>query len=330
MAVNIKCFFFFKLNILKEAKIQSLTSSPVNFCRTKMADKKSKNPSSNRIPPNKLHTVKPELVTPSQLVKFDPHQITHVNSPDKPSSSRMVSLGKPVQQSPSFAKALTSDYDPFAKQIVASTPTTHVKSKYAKTSHFLPLYDEKLLHIEFLHRNITNPLTLIKYYYPTNPHDGTQQHFAPPDQYKTIQFYQNILQQEGSIVIKTTIYDKFSIERKVLYHKIEIIKFTSLRQWGTYPFILKPLQGHPIKYSYYDYIDAWFKILLHQNNNMSHSWFLAWHKEYNFIKSKCQPPMWFLKWWSKHGSQAEIIPDVLQVTEKVLGGPELSKHTQIK
>ena len=158
-----------------------------------MADKKSKNPSSNKIPPNKLHTVKPELVTPSQLVKFDPHQITHVNSPDKPSSSRMLSLSKPVQQSPSFAKALTSNYDPFAKQIVASTPTTHVKSKYAKTSPFLPLYDEKLLHIEFLHRNITDPLTLIKYYYPTNPHDGTQQHFAPPDQYKTIQFYQNIL-----------------------------------------------------------------------------------------------------------------------------------------
>ena len=85
----------------------------------------------------------------------------------------MVSLDKPVQI-PSFAKALSSDYDPFAKQIVASTPVAPIKSKYAKTSPFLPLYDEKLLHIEFHHKNIINPLTLIKYYYPTNPHDGFQ------------------------------------------------------------------------------------------------------------------------------------------------------------
>jgi hypothetical protein len=97
-----------------------------------MADKKSKKASFSSIPPNKLPSVKPELVTCSQLVKFDPHQITPVNSPDKPSSSRMVSLGKPVQ-SLSFAKALTSDYDPFAKQKVASTPAAPFKTKYAKS-----------------------------------------------------------------------------------------------------------------------------------------------------------------------------------------------------
>ena len=96
-------FFILKLNILKEAKTQSLTSSPVNFCRIKMADKKPKKASSSRIPLDKLLTVKPELVTPSQLVKFDPHQITLVISPDKLSSPRMVFLGKPVQ-SPSLLK----------------------------------------------------------------------------------------------------------------------------------------------------------------------------------------------------------------------------------
>jgi hypothetical protein len=292
-----------------------------------MADKKSKKSSSSRIPPDKLPSVKPELVTLSQLVKFDPHQITLVNSPDKPSSSKMVSLGKPVQQSQSFAKALTSDYDPFAKQIVASTPAAPVKTKYAKVSPFLPLYDEKLLHIEFHHKNITNPLTLIKYYYPTNPHDGAQQHFYPPDQNKTIQYYQNILQQDGSVEIKT-LYDKYSIERKVLNHKIEIIKFTSLKQWGSHPFLLKPFQGHPIKYLYYDYIDAWSKIVLHQNENMSRLWFIAWHEKYNFAKPECQPPMWFIKWWSKHGSQAEIIPDTLWITKRVHpNDPPLSTHT---
>ncbi len=239
----------------------------------------------------------------------------------------MVPLGKPMQQSPSFAKALTSYYDPFTKQIVPSTPPPPTKPKYAKVSPFFYIYDEKLLHIEFHHENITNPMTLIKYYFPTNPHDGAQQHFAPLDQYKIIQYYQHILQQEGSVII-TTLYDKFSIERKVLNHKIEIVKFTFLKQWGSHPFLLKQLQGHPIKYSYYDYINAWFKILLHQNDNMSHSWFLAWHEKYNFVKLECQPPKWFIKWWSKHGCQAEIIPNTLWVTKPPVKptDPPLSTH----
>ncbi len=103
----------------------------MNFCTTKMANKKSKKASSNKIPPDKLPTVKPELVTRSQLVKFDPHQITLVNSPDKPSSSKMISLGKPVQ-SPSFAKALTSDYDPFNKHIVAQLRQLLLKANMLK------------------------------------------------------------------------------------------------------------------------------------------------------------------------------------------------------
>ena len=38
--------------------------------------------SSSKVPPNKLPDIKPELVTPSQLVKYDPHQISPVNSPN--------------------------------------------------------------------------------------------------------------------------------------------------------------------------------------------------------------------------------------------------------
>ena len=111
-----------------------------------MAGKNSKKAatSSNRVPPNKLPDIKLELVTPSQLVKYDPHQITHTNFPNKPSSSRMISLGKPAQSS-SFAKALTSDYDPFNKKIVSATPAAPIKSKSAKTvSPYVPLYGVKL------------------------------------------------------------------------------------------------------------------------------------------------------------------------------------------
>uniref|UniRef100_A0A2N9H8N5 Uncharacterized protein n=1 Tax=Fagus sylvatica TaxID=28930 RepID=A0A2N9H8N5_FAGSY len=37
-------------------------------------------------------------------------------------------------------------------------------------------------------------------------------------------------------------------------------------------------------------------------------WFIQFSKEFQFTKPECQP-LWFLKWWSIHGSQAEIIPD---------------------
>jgi hypothetical protein len=209
-------FFILILNILKEAKTQSLTSSPVNFFKTKMADKKSQKPSSSRnSKPIKHPIVKNEkqfsleLVTPSQLATYDPHQITTVNSPIKTSSSRMVSLGKPIQQSSSFAKALTSDYDPFAKKVAVPPPTAPTQLQYVKTSLYFPLYSPKLFHIEFHNRNITNPLTLIKYYFPTNPNDGAQLRFAPSNLYKTLYYYQNILQQEGYVII-STLYDKFS------------------------------------------------------------------------------------------------------------------------
>jgi hypothetical protein len=97
----------------------------MDFCRIKMADKKSQEPSSSKnSTPVKKSTASvkneppfsPGLIIPSQLVFYDPHQITPVHSPIKTSTSRMVSLGKPIQQSQSFARALTSDYDPFAKR----------------------------------------------------------------------------------------------------------------------------------------------------------------------------------------------------------------------
>jgi hypothetical protein len=71
------------------------------------------------------------------------------------------------------------------------------------------------------------------------------------------------------------------------------------------------------------------KILLYQFDDMSHSWFIQWKEKYNFIKTECQPPMWFLKWWSKHGCQVEIIPDTLWNTTIPVkpDDPPLSTHT---
>uniref|UniRef100_A0A2N9GMH7 Uncharacterized protein n=1 Tax=Fagus sylvatica TaxID=28930 RepID=A0A2N9GMH7_FAGSY len=294
-----------------------------------MAGKNAKKATStsSKIPPNKLPEIKPELVTPSQLVRYNPQQASSQNNP---SSSRMVSLGKPVQSSSSFAKALVEPYDPFNKKIVPATPAAPIKhrnNKKAVSPYFL-LFDEKLFPIEFEHRRIEDPLLLIKSYFPLHPTDGVQQHYCPSIPYKTIQFYQNILQQEGSVEIKSIFGKTPATKNQILFHKVEIIKFTHLRDWG-HPWHSKPLKNHSIEYNYYDYIDAWYQILLIQYPDMSHSWFIQFNKDFQFTKPECQPPMWFLKWWSKHGSQTEIIPDTLWNTEppKTKKDPPLSTRT---
>jgi hypothetical protein len=151
-------------------------------------------------------------------------------------------------------------YDPFNKKIVPATPAAPIKqrnNKKAVSPYFL-LFDEKLFPIEFEHRRIEDPLLLIKSYFPLHPTDGVQQHYCPSIPYKTIQFYQNILQQEGSVEIKSIFGKTPATKNQILFHKVEIIKFTHLRDWG-HPWHSKPLKNHSIEYNYYDYIDAWYK-----------------------------------------------------------------------
>jgi hypothetical protein len=295
-----------------------------------MAGKNAKKATStsSKIPSNKLPEIKPELVTPSQLVRYNPQQASSQNNPS--SSSRMVSFGKPIQSSSSFAKALVEPYDPFNKKIVPATPAAPIKqrnNKKAVSPYFL-LFEEKLFPIEFEHRRIEDPLLLIKSYFPLHPTDGVQQHYCPSIPYKTIQFYQNILQQEGSVEIKSIFGKTPATKNQILFHKVDIIKFTHLREWG-HRWHSKPLKNHSIEYNYYDYIDAWYQILLIQYPDMSHSWFIQFNKDFQFTKPECQPPMWFLKWWSKHGVQTEIIPDTLwnTVPPKTKKDPPLSTRT---
>ena len=209
-----------------------------------MAGKNAKKATStsSKIPPNKLPKIKPELVTPSQLVRYNPQQASSQNNL---SSSRMVSLGKPVQSSFSFAKALLEPYDPFNKKIGPATPAAPIKqrnNKKAVSPYFL-LFEEKLFPIKFEHRRIEDPLLLIKSYFPLHPTDGVQQHYCPSIPYKTIQFYQNILQQEGSVEIKSIFGKTPATKNQILFHKVEIIKFTHLRDWG-HPWHSKPLKNH--------------------------------------------------------------------------------------
>ncbi|KAK9995730.1 hypothetical protein SO802_020416 [Lithocarpus litseifolius] len=103
-------------------------------------------------------------------------------------------------------------------------------------------------------------------------------HFFPKHPEKNIKYYRHILIQEGSAKVE----DIMNKENPsvVLYHKFIISGFINCKDWGQHPSLLKTLTsiktftGSDLHYSYYDYIDAFEKVLFYQNKKFDHSWFL--------------------------------------------------------
>ena len=96
---------------------------------------------------------------------------------------------------------------------------------------------------------------------------------------------------------------------EVLYHKFIITGFTSCQEWG-HPSSFRKLteyKGSELYYSYYDYMDAFEKILFFQKKNYDHSWFIMFHKKFHSTI-----PSWFLKWWEMFGPISQILPEPLQ------------------
>ena len=66
------------------------------------------------------------------------------------------------------------------------------------------------------------------------------------------------------------------------------------------------MPSSPVPYSYHDYLTAWFHFMLHQNESMSHSWFVNFDKNFN-----SRLPLWFSRWWNQFGSSSKNFPNTL-------------------
>ncbi|KAL4597801.1 hypothetical protein ACB092_11G015000 [Castanea dentata] len=136
-------------------------------------------------------------------------------------------------------------------------------------------------------------------------------HFLPKHPEKNIKFYKSILSQEKSVQIENIFNNKDP--SVVLYHKFIITGFVSCQDWGQHPSELRILKnykspsGSTLYYSYYDYMDAFEKVLFIQNQNYNHSWFMMFSKEF-----MGQLPSWYLRWWEMFGSIPQIFPKPLQ------------------
>ncbi|KAG5580731.1 hypothetical protein H5410_051358 [Solanum commersonii] len=60
-----------------------------------------------------------------------------------------------------------------------------------------------------------------------------------------------------------------------------------------------------VKYNYWDYIDGFNKVLLYENANRKHSWFI---KICSNIFDR-HIPNWFCKWWTLYGPSVKILPE---------------------
>ena len=215
-------------------------------------------------PPSKA--LVPSSSKPNQLIVPPPLESI------KPSSSidiinRYHTLG--TIHRPDYSSALAND--PFASsQSVSVTP--------------LPINQVRPSRTEYTKSHVTN----LFYKEPSHPrsqtineiaqfHFGSGCHFisSPPE--KNLSYYKDILLNHHSILIKP-IQDRV-YAYKILYHSLYIHNIVSLAEWGN-PNLLRDLPGHSIQYNYHDYIDAWFKLFLYQNESFSHSWFISFDQKF--------------------------------------------------
>ncbi|CAL2277302.1 unnamed protein product [Prunus armeniaca] len=262
-----------------------------------MAPKKDKqkepvtNPSSQPSQPKPFRILQPSMnpvktESPSQLVPFpgcSPIQV----------SNRFSSLGATVGQiRPNCQSALVASYDPF--QIIPPVAQSSQSSTpLPKSSPYVPKDKSHLFIIEPIYDGISDPITIVKSYFPPNCH------FLPSSPYKNLSFYRDILVKTKSVEIKP-IKDREN-PHIILYHSLYIHQILSQEEFNRHPYELKHLQStHP--YNYVDYIEAWYSIFLYEKVDFSHSWFINFDSKF-----KSPFPYWFLHWWEKHGPIANIL-----------------------
>ncbi|KAG2667224.1 hypothetical protein I3760_15G103200 [Carya illinoinensis] len=221
-----------------------------------------------------------------QIVVAPPKPVSTKPASPKEFANRFTTLGS-ISKPASFASTLSTTYDPYAA--FASSKTVYIRK----------MCSWNLFYIESNRSIDTDPYKIATRYFPPNFH------WIPENLIKNLQYYFSILIHTDSLVIKP-IYDKTD-KSKLLYHSAYISQLITEEDWGAHPSTSKKLIDSDIIYNYYDYIDAWFKFMLFQTPDMSHSWFLNFDQKF-----KGKFPLWFNKWWHEFGLIPEIFPEELQ------------------
>ncbi|KAK9266365.1 hypothetical protein L1049_027233 [Liquidambar formosana] len=125
-------------------------------------------------------------------------------------------------------------------------------------------------------------------------------HCLSPIGDKSQNYYEFILVDTDSVVM-THVPNK-----DVANHsKCRILKVLSYSDWNQALHTPKRFsqEHYPPTYTYFDYIDAWYKTFSFQNSNRNHSWF------FHFCHSTIPKyPAWFNQWFSWYGPDNRMLP----------------------
>jgi hypothetical protein len=253
-----------------------------------MANKKKEKASA--IKPKLSSDAKPfKIVTPSQLSSQDPILRT---SPTQ-MVNRFTSLESTISPRPSFQSALISPMSPYDPFELSKPQKPFIR--YPKSSPYFakePSHNLFIVEPDFSH--LKSPEAIAKVYFPP------RWHFSAIHLDKSIEFYRDVLLQTKSIQINPIYCQRTPI--RVAFHSLFIMKFVTQKECGMPPYALKSLSNRKVQFSYHDYVDAWYKVLLHQNEEYSHSWFINFDRNF-----KGPIPLWFHRWWQVHRPVHQIL-----------------------
>ena len=187
-------FLILILNILKDLKILSLISLPVNFYSVTMASRR----------PKDNHPAK----TSKQIVKKEPASPLDI-------TNYFTTLGTIPRIN--YSTVLASSYDPYA-----ITPVNQpIKTVFPKHSpqYIKKQYFQHLFYIEPNRASISDPLRLARSYFPP------KFHWIPEHREKNLNYYSDLLRHERSIIINTISDNKDT--SKIIYHSVYLVNFIS-------------------------------------------------------------------------------------------------------
>jgi len=191
-----------------------------------------------------------------------------------------------------FSSALATEFCPFLGPSIRPR-MPFIKAEKPSTYIRLPFF-QHLFFIEIGMAPIKDPSQLAIAYFPP------RFHWVPEHPLKDISYYTTILVETKSVHFKPILDQKTG---KTLYMSVYFDKVLLLKDWGEHPSQPRILSNSELSYSYYDYIDAWFRFMLYQNSTNSHSWFINFDKKFSGIL-----PLWFSKWWGQFGAIPDILP----------------------
>lgn len=180
-------------------------------------------------------------------------------------------------------------------KIVSKSPITDERGM--NPSPYLLNTEEMVLPLEFIDSGLGLQDIMGKYF----PKDS---YYIPEYPGKDQNYYEAILCETQS----ASIFHKYN-GNELGFTKLLIQKVIHLEEWdkSSNPYVVKTLYSTTVsnkKYNYWDYQKAWEKVLLVQNHQMSHSWFIR-------FKERCgEIPLWFFNnWWLRAGAIPKILPE---------------------